>query len=709
VEVVEDAKDYDALDDAFTGFIRRHGRKPENRLLFYFAGHGHTVKNYGEEMGYIIPTSSPNPNHDLDGFLDSAMDMRQIEVYAQRIRSKHALFLFDSCFSGSLFALSRAVPENISYKTTKPVRQFITSGSAEEQVPDTSIFRQQFVAALGGEGDTDGDRYITAIELGEFLQKTVVNYSRNAQHPQYGKIRNPNLDKGDFVFALPKAVTEPQPSSTSEAPASATPQAASVSEIRADEEMWKEVKDSNNPEDFEDFLAAFPESKLAPVVRIKLKRLKRKQAKAEQQQIAEAKRKAEEEQKQQLAEEAKQEEERKRQEAEQRRIAEAKRKAEAERKRQEELAALKQKQESSSSETAIDSSTGLMWQKEPFEFELNWLGAVEYCNNLELGGFDNWKLPTLDDYPSSKSEILSGVNKIHYGRNEQFWTLSEVDSLAWTADFSSFTEDLFELKEQSWEYRVRCIRNEKAEAERKRQEELAALQQKQESAGEWTEPSTGMKFRRIPGGSFRMGSPTTEEGRYSNEQPHTVRVGEFWLGETEVTQAQWQAVMGSNPSYFKSSDRPVEQVSWKDVQEFIRKLNNRTGKRFRLPTEAEWEYAARAGTQTTRYWGDGIGRNNANCNGCGSRWDGDETAPVRSFTPNTFGLHDMLGNVWEWTCSQYKKSYDGSEQKCAVSDSTYSLRGGSWNYIPRWVRAAYRFNYFPDNRFISIGFRLAQD
>ena len=82
---------------------------------------------------------------------------------------------------------------------------------------------------------------------------------------------------------------------------------------------------------------------------------------------------------------------------------------------------------------------------------------------------------------------------------------------------------------------------------------------------------------------------------------------------------------------------------------------------------------------------------------------------MRSFTPNTFGLHDMLGNVWEWTCSQYKKSYDGSEQKCAVSDSTYSLRGGSWNYIPRWVRAAYRFNYFPDNRFISIGFRLAQD
>ncbi|MEE2717953.1 MAG: caspase family protein [SAR324 cluster bacterium] len=119
VEVVEDAKDYDALDDAFTGFIRRHGRKAENRLLFYFAGHGHTVKNYGEEMGYIIPTTSPNPNRDLNGFLDSAMDMQQIEVYAKRIRSKHALFLFDSCFSGSLFALSQSFPHHHLQQTHK--------------------------------------------------------------------------------------------------------------------------------------------------------------------------------------------------------------------------------------------------------------------------------------------------------------------------------------------------------------------------------------------------------------------------------------------------------------------------------------------------------------------------------------------------------------------------------------------------------------
>jgi len=153
----------------------------------------------------------------------------------------------------------------------------------------------------------------------------------------------------------------------------------------------------------------------------------------------------------------------------------------------------------------------------------------------------------------------------------------------------------------------------------------------------------------------------------------------------------------------------VEKVSWNGIQEFIRKLNNRTGRRFRLPTEAEWEYAARAGTQTFRYWGDGIGRNNANCDGCGSRWDDSQTAPVGSFGPNAFGLFDMLGNVWEWTCSEYKKPYDGSEQKCAVSVRKYSLRGGSWDYGPRYVRSANRGYVGPDARHAYLGFRLALD
>lgn len=201
------------LDQAFSIFINQYGNEPDNRLLFYFAGHGHTVKTtYGEELGYIVPRDAPNPNENQAGFQSQAMEMQQIEIYAKRIQSKHALFLFDACFSGSLFSITRAIPEVITDKTSKPVRQFITSGSADETVPDESVFRAQFIIAIQGEADANDDGYITGTELGLFLEQAVVNYSKNTQHPQYGKIRNPNLDKGDFVFVIRvEPVTEPTP------------------------------------------------------------------------------------------------------------------------------------------------------------------------------------------------------------------------------------------------------------------------------------------------------------------------------------------------------------------------------------------------------------------------------------------------------------------------------------------------------------------
>jgi len=194
---------FDELRNAIEKFIHSYGQQEDNRLLFYFAGHGHTLKlSYGDEMGYFVPVNAPNPNRDESGFLAKSLNMELIEVFAKQIQAKHALFLFDSCFSGSIFALSRAIPANINYKTSEPVRQFITAGSANETVPDESIFRDQFIRAIRGEGDADSDGYVTGVELGEFLQKAVVNYSKGSQHPQYGKIRNPNLDRGDFVFSL---------------------------------------------------------------------------------------------------------------------------------------------------------------------------------------------------------------------------------------------------------------------------------------------------------------------------------------------------------------------------------------------------------------------------------------------------------------------------------------------------------------------------
>ena len=199
------------LRQAFEGFISKHGRTLGNRLLFYFAGHGHTLKLADERtMGYIVPADAPQPVKDRVGFEDKALDMQMIEVYAKKIQAKHALFMFDSCFSGSVFYVTRAgVPEAISYKAAKPVRQLITSGSEEEPVPDQSIFREQFVAGLRGEADLNHDGYITGEELGSFLEDKVINYSHDTQHPQYGKIREPKLDKGDFVFQVPAPSTPP--------------------------------------------------------------------------------------------------------------------------------------------------------------------------------------------------------------------------------------------------------------------------------------------------------------------------------------------------------------------------------------------------------------------------------------------------------------------------------------------------------------------
>lgn len=211
VEVVMNP-DRTEMDRAFTDFIGKYGQDVESRLLFYFAGHGYTKKmSYGDDMGFLLPADAIDPNKNPNTFQSKALPMTLVETYALQIQSKHALFLFDACFSGEIFSPSRAVPEAITYKTTQQVRQFITSGSANETVPDKSIFRRQFIRALNGEGDLNKDGYMTGTELGDFLQYNVITYSYNTQHPQYGKIRRQNLDQGDFVFVMKTAALPSTP------------------------------------------------------------------------------------------------------------------------------------------------------------------------------------------------------------------------------------------------------------------------------------------------------------------------------------------------------------------------------------------------------------------------------------------------------------------------------------------------------------------
>jgi formylglycine-generating enzyme required for sulfatase activity len=258
----------------------------------------------------------------------------------------------------------------------------------------------------------------------------------------------------------------------------------------------------------------------------------------------------------------------------------------------------------------------------------------------------------------------------------------------------------------------------------------------------------GPEMVRLHEGRFQMGSPPGEPGRYSDEGPqhsvslqNAIALGRFELtrGEFELfveetgyvtdaekanncsrysgnrTGANWRSV-----GFDQEATHPVVCVSWNDARSYSDWLSEETGKRYRLPTEAEWEYAARAETTTRFWWGNKVNEKDtirANCNGCGdTEWDGKKTAPVGQFPANDFGLHDTSGNVWEWVEDCWHEKYEGASEDASPwleSDGgdcgRRVLRGGSWLNLPRDVRSANRLRYTADFRGDFVGFRLAQD
>jgi len=453
--------DSQQLQDAFTGFINRYGYDQNNRLLFFFSGHGYTRKN--GKKGYLVPVDAPDPDKDEKGFLTKALGMNHIISWSRDIEAKHVLFLFDSCFSGTIFKQRDRPkpPKHITLLTAQPVRQFITAGQAGESVPANSTFTPMLIDALRfGVGDLNRDGYVSGTELGMYLQEKVPQHAD--QSPQFGKIQDYDLSRGDFIFVAgePSPVQEGKP-----------------------------------------------------------------------------------------------------------------------------------------------------------------------------------------------------------------------------ADSSNASPDK-----------------------------------------EYTEPVTGMQFVWVEGGCFQMGQTDREkeyviselgEEKYkklfNDELPvHEVCVDDFWMGKYEVTQEQWQKVMGNNPSAFKSgNDFPVEQVSWNDVQAFIRKLNQNKGKLHRLPTEAEWEYAARGRERNEKFSGgdnaDSVAWYSGNSEG--------KTHRVGAKKPNNLGLHDMSGNVWEWCADwYYAKYYSVSQRKNPQGPpaGTDRLgRGGSWGDSPSYVRVSYRDWNGTDKRDAYLGFRVA--
>jgi formylglycine-generating enzyme required for sulfatase activity len=573
------------------------------------------------------------------------------------------------------------------------VRQFITAGGANEKVPDESVFRRQFQAALRGEADTDADGYVTGTELGEFLTNKVINYSRNSQHPQYGKIRNPHLDKGDYVFKITITIA-PTPGQETQVEVSPSPTERDISTLEQrlldkleqlrqqgkaadpEAEMWYMVKDTQHQEDITAFLEAYPRGQFAPAARLRVQQLQRQAA-----------------------------------------LPPSSVTPPAERPRP---------------AAPRPESSG----KEPTDFPAGLTSEV----------------PTTPHYPRSQVQRVQRLLKqagldpgpadgMFGARTEEaLRRYQSSKDLPVTGVPDSATEKALQADAIRRLQEQRQYEAEQRQPARGREQRPAAVPEDAappalppatarppaevqvavgvypsqpkavEAFAKTLRNSIGMEFVLIPAGEFLMGAYDS----LPHEQPvHRVTISRpFYLGKYEVTQAQWLEVMGSNPSYFvgfqADLQRPVERISWQQAQEFIRRLNAREGHdKHRLPTESEWEYAARAGTATRFSFGD----NDAQL----PQYDwylqnaGSRTQPVGLLKPNAWGLYDMHGNVQEWVLDWWGPKYPAgpvTDPTGAPTGTLKVLRGGSWAHVPRQCWVSGRLYNAPSVPHTTYGLRL---
>jgi len=299
--------------------------------------------------------------------------------------------------------------------------------------------------------------------------------------------------------------------------------------------------------------------------------------------------------------------------------------------------------------------------------------------------------PTVTTNDSQIAQLIRQLGDDDWPKREAAQTALE----DWPADKLSEIEPALQEAAQSKDPDVKM----RAKAILKKIKPFTLLGANPQGYKEYRHEQTGMVFVLIPAGSFQMGSNESDD-----EKPiHDVTLNSFLISKYETTQGVWQKIMGSDPSKFKGDNNPVEQVSWDDCQYFCKKAG------LRLPTEAEWEYAARAGTTTKYYWGDKEDGDymwySANL--------GNTTHPVGQKKPNVFGLYDMSGNVWEWCQDWYGKNYYGSSPKSNPtgpgSGQGRVLRGGSWGDLANLCRSALRLWRTPASRLYTYGFRCVQD
>ena len=608
------------FDRAFAEFVLKSGKEKNSRLLFYYAGHGATRKSAtDEDLGYLVMVDAPLPDRDEVGFELESVGMESLVTQAEKIQARHALFVFDSCFSGTILNMRDQLtqPESISDNIQYPVRQFITAGRAGERVPDHSDFKQAFLDLLEGRArEPFPDGYITGEELGFYLKNRVPMYNP-AQHPQYGKIRNPKLDKGDFVFVLPK---QGPASTVATLVVTSTPSGA---DIYLDNAWIGKTPLANYK------VNTGGRYKKQVTVTLEL----------------------------------------------------------------------------SGYTYRVENLTLREGEKTPWEVHLEKLiprmatltvtstpsGASVYVDGTLIG-------PTpLHDY-----EIDTGL-----AREKQVAVGLELSGYNYRVENLTLKGG----KNTPWEVHL---------------EKIPQIQNATVSSSATPE---GMVL--IPAGEFQMGS---NDGGFDEKPVHTVYVDAFYMDAYEVTNAQYKEFVDANPQWGKDhipsryhdgnylkhrtgnsygrGNHPVVYVSWYGAMAYAKWAGKR------LPTEAEWERAARGGLLGKKYpWGNLLDSSKANYRSGG-------TTSVGTYPPNKYGLYDIVGNVWEWCLD----AYDGDSYKSSLHRNPIAgaadltevtrkftnakvprvLRGGAWTSSRAAVRVADRRRFNPAFTDNGSGFRCAR-
>ena len=765
------------FDRAFAEFVLESGADANNRLLFYYAGHGYTRKSAtGEDLGYLVMVDAPVPERDKVGFELESIPMESLVTQAEKILAQHVLFMFDSCFSGTILNVRDRIipPESISDRIKYPVRQFITAGRAGEVVPDHSDFKQAFLDLIEGrDHEPFRDGYITGEELGFYLKNQVPIYNP-AQHPQYGKIRNPKLDKGDFVFVLPKEAVLPTVATLT---VTSIPSGASVYidsdfigrtplrdyKIDTGAQREKQIEVRLELSGYENHVTQLtlrggqqmpwdvrlekfiPRTGTLTVTstpsgadiyvdnawigKTPLTSYEVDTGGQHERQVTMG-----------LV------------------LAGYKSRMTQLTLRSGQHTPLDVHLEKFIPRTGMVTVTStpsgasvyidgdLIGQTPLSNYEID-TGAQREKQievRLELSGYENhvtqltlkggqhtpWDVRlekfiprigtlTVTSTPSGASVYIDGVligptplhdYEIDTGGERKKQVEVGLELLGYRNHVAKIT--LEGGRQTPWDVRL---------------EKILEIQKATVPSGF---APKGMAL--IPAGEFQMG---TNKGEFDEKPVHTIYVDAFYMDVYEVTNAQYKAFIDATPQWRKDyipsryhdgnylkhwtrnsygrGDHPVVYVSWYGAMAYA----EWAGKR--LPTEAEWEKAARGGLLDKKYpWGNSLNSNKAEYRSGGP-------AAVGTYPPNKYGLYDMVGNVWEWCLDVYDEDfYKMSPRRNPIAGNTSIaqvtnnftndkaprvMRGGAWDSRGRSVlRSADRLPSKPMLTNKNSGFRCVR-